>query len=401
MSVSKPARLWSALRAALVLGVFALAMPAAAMEASTNKSDNGSVEVTGAKTDIVFAAAHNVHVAATSSDDVFVAGHDLRFDAGSADHVFAAGNTISVTGDNARAFLTAGHDITFDTGSAASDVIAFGNNVTLNPTFKIGGSAVVFGQDVHLQSPVGRDLTIGGGTVTIDSAITGNVRAQGRHIIIGPNARIGGDLSYRATDKIEISPTAVITGKKVVLPADKNSITWGETRHGHMVMAGGGMHHRIMHDVMGALGFIVLSLVLTAVFPLLMARAGGMLTRNPLLAAGVGLMVLIVGPVLSILAMVTIIGLSLAFAMWALIWAALLIGFVGAAAGIAALAGRYGKNDAPPKLGTQLLWTLLGAIVISALGATPYIGFWVWLVACVLGTGAVSAQARSLMAKGA
>ncbi len=163
----------------------------------------------------------------------------------------------------------------------------------------------------------------------------------------------------------------------------------------------GGMHHRLMHDVMGALGFIVLSLVLTAVFPLLMARAGGMITRNPLLAAGVGLMVLIVGPVLSIIAMVTIIGLSLGFAMWALIWAALLIGFVGAAAGIAALAGRYGKEDAAPKLGGQLLWTLLGAIVISALGAIPYVGFWVWLVACVLGTGAVSAQARALMAKGA
>ena len=400
MSILKPARLWSAVRAVLVLGALALAVPAVAMEASAGKGDSSSIEVTGAKTDIVFAAAHNVHVAATSSDDVFVAGHDIHLDTGTADHTFAAGQTISVTGDNARAFLTAGHDITFETGSAASDVLAFGNNVTFNPTFKIGGSAVVFGQDVHLQAPVGRDLTIGGGTVTIDSAITGNVRAQGRHIIVGPNARIGGDFSYRAADKIEISPQAVITGKKVVLPAEKNEFTWNN-HHGRMMGAMGGMHHRIMHDVMGALGFIVLSLVLTAVFPLLMARAGGMITRNPLLAAGVGLMVLIVGPVLSIIAMVTIIGLSLGFAMWALIWAALLIGFVGAAAGIAALAGRYGKEDAAPKLGGQLLWTLLGAIVISALGAIPYVGFRIWLVACVLGTGAVSAQARSLMAKGA
>ena len=400
MSVSKPARLWSALRAVLVMGAIALALPAAAMEMKSDKGDNGSVEVTGAKTDIVFAAAHNVHVAATSSDDVFVAGHDIKLDTGSADHAFAAGNMITVTGDNARAFLTAGHDVTFETGSSASDVIAFGNNVTFNPTFKIGGSAVVFGQDVHIQAPVGRDLTAGGQNVTIDSAITGNVRAEGRHIVVGPNARIGGDFSYRTTDNIEISPQAVITGKKVVLPAEKSEITWSD-HHGRMMGAMGGMHHRIMHDVMGALGFIVLSLVLTAVFPLLMARAGGMITRNPLLAAGVGLMVLIVGPVLSIIAMVTIIGLSLGFAMWALIWAALLIGFVGAAAGIAALAGRYGKEDAAPKLGGQLLWTLLGAVVLCALGAVPYIGGWVWFVACVLGTGAVAAQARSLMAKGA
>ena len=138
-------RLWTAVRTALVLGALAVAMPAGAIEAQHAKSDDGSVEVTGAKTDVVFAAAHNVHVAATSSDDVFVAGHDIRFDQGTADHAFAAGQTITVSGDNARSFITAGHDVTFETGGAASDVIAFGQNLTFNSSFKIAGSAVLFG----------------------------------------------------------------------------------------------------------------------------------------------------------------------------------------------------------------------------------------------------------------
>jgi hypothetical protein len=388
--------MWTALRLALVLGVAALAMPASALDAQHGKGDDSSIEVTGAKTDLTFAAAHNVHVAATSSDDIFVAGHDIRFDGGSADHAFAAGETITVAGDNARAFLTAGHDITFESGSSASDVIAFGQNVSFNPTFKIGGSAVAFGKEVHVQAPVGRDLVVAGNEVTIDSAVTGNVRAEGRHIVIGPNAKIGGDLSYRASDKIEISPQATVTGKKVVLPPEKNSFTWGG--HHNTIHMGRGLHHRVLHDVMGGLGFIVLCLVMTAAFPLLMARSGAMLTRNPLMAAVVGLMVLIVGPVLSIIAMVTIIGLTLGFVMWALIWTALLVGFVGAAAGVASLAGRF-KADGAPALGPQLGWTLVGALAISILGALPFVGFWVWLLACVLGTGAVAAQARALMAK--
>lgn len=388
---------WKTLRAVLVLGAFAVAVPAAAMEMKSDKGDNGSVEVTGAKTDVVFAAAHNVHVAATSSDDLFVAGHDIKLDTGSADHAFAAGQTITVTGDNARAFLTAGHDVTFETGSAASDVLAFGNNVTFNPTFKIGGSAVVFGQDVHIQAPVGRDLTAGGQNVTIDSVVTGNVRVEGRNIVIGPNAKIGGDLSYRTTDKINISPQATIAGKKVVLPPRDDSWTWGG-HHNHIGHMANGMNHSIMHDVWGAVAFIVMALVLTAVFPLLMARSGGMLARNPLLAAGAGLVVLIVGPVLAIIVMITLVGAPLALTIMALGFAALMLGFVGAASGIASLAGRF-KADGVPNLGAQLLWTLLGAVVLCALGALPYVGGWIWFIACVLGTGAVAVQGRSLWAK--
>jgi hypothetical protein len=386
---------------ALAIGALALAVPAAAAEFSSAKGDNGSVEVTGAKPDVVFAAAHQVHVAATSSDDVFAVGHDVRLDTGTADHAFAAGQTVSVTGDNARAYLAAGHDLSFQTGSAANDVLAFGQDITFSPTFKIGGTAVIFGQDVHLQAPVGRDLVIGGNSVTIDSAVTGNVRAEGRHIVIGPNAKIGGDLSYRAGDKIEISPQAVITGKKIELPPGNDHWSWSDHHGKRGAGMMGGLKSRLHHDLWGAVSFLILSLVMTAVFPLLMARSGALLTRNPLLAAGVGLLVLIAGPVVAIIVMVTLVGATLALAMLSLIGAALMIGFVGAAAGVASLAGRIGKSGDAPRLMPQLLWTALGAIVLCVLGAIPYVGGWVWLLACILGTGAIATQARSLMAKGA
>jgi hypothetical protein len=382
---------------ALVLGAIALATPAAAVETLASKGENGSIEVSGAKSDVVFAAAHSVHVAATSNDDMFVVGHDIRLDQGSADHAFAAGQNVTVSGDNARAFLTAGNDLNFDTGSAASDVLAFGQNITFNPTFKIGGSAVVFGQDVHLQAPVGRDLIAGGETVTIDSAVTGNVRVEGHHVVIGPNAKIGGDLTYSA-DSIDISPKATITGKKVAQPRHEHG-NWDKGHHATGPL--GGMNHRLHHDLLGALAFVIMALVLTAAFPMLMARAGAMFGRNALLAAGVGLLVLIAGPIVCFIVMFTIVGLPLAFTMLFLICAALMLGFTGAAAGVASFGMRMGKGGDAPKLGGQLLWTLLGAIVLCALGAVPFIGGWVWLLACILGTGAIATQARSLLAKGA
>jgi hypothetical protein len=99
--------------------------------------------------------------------------------------------------------------------------------------------------------------------------------------------------------------------------------------------------------------------------------------------------------------MITILGASLGAALAMIVAALAFLGLAGAAAGLGMFARRLaGKGAATgePKLGAELGWTLLGAIVLCVLGAIPFVGGWVWLAACLVGVGAVAVRGRSSMA---
>jgi hypothetical protein len=376
------------LRGAAVAGALLAAGPAGAVQ--TLHGD--TVEATGPQSDVAFLSGHSVHVSSTSSDDVYAAGETIRFDKAAADHAFAAGQTIHVQDTDARALIFAGRTLDFDTGQARSDVVAFGQDVSFQSGFKIGGTAVLMGRNIDLQAPVGRDVIAAGQDVRIDSAVAGNVRAEGGRVVIGPNARIGGDLSYRA-DSIDISPQAVITGKRTILPARAHEHGW----KGRAPT----MEHRLRHDLWGAAAFTILALALAALFPGLMNRAGGMVARNPLIAGAIGIAALAAGPVVAVILLITLLGAPLAATLLAILFAVVFLGLGGAASGLGLFARRLTRGSAAteaPKMGPLLGWTLLGSLVLCALGAIPYVGGWIWMLACFVGLGAVVVKGREALA---
>lgn len=370
--------------------VIACALLAAGSAAAVTALHGDSVEATGQQSDVAFLAGHDIHVSSTSSDDVFAAGNTIRFDKATADHAFAAGETLHLNGVDMRALMLAGQTLDFDSGQAQNDVVAFGRDLSLQSNFKIGGTAVLMGRNVDLLAPVGRDLIVAGQDVRIDSAVTGNVRAEGRHLTIGPNARIGGDLNYRF-DSIDISPQAVISGKRTILPARENGRAhWGS----HKTT----LAERIASDLWGAAMFAILALGLTALAPGLIGRSGVMVGRNPLVAGLIGLGTLIVGPIVALVLMITIVGAPLGAAVLIIAAALTFLGLAAAAAGIGFLGRRLsgrGTSGEAPTLGAKLGWTLLGVVVLCVLGALPYVGGWIWLIACIVGVGAVAARGRA------
>jgi cytoskeletal protein CcmA (bactofilin family) len=348
-----------------------------------------SVSASGAKNDMVFAAGKNADVAVSTSDDVFVAAKSVRINQAGADHVFAAGEDVTYAGVDAEDILTAGKTVRFETGQAKDDVLAFGERVMLKPTFKVGGSAVLTGRVVEVEAPVGAELRAAGETVRIDSAVTGDVKVEADHVVIGPNARIGGNLSYR-TDDLKIDPKAVITGTKTVMPASE--------RHR-------GKHHepQSLQDRLVDLAFSifmtgVLMIGAVLLFPGLMERSGRMLGRNPLLAALAGVGLALVVPILAVVLAITIVGAPVALLLILLFGAGLLLAFATTAASLGLLLRRVtGKPDAAG-LGARIGWGLLGVVLLCGLGAIPVAGGWITLAACILGLGAVLLQGRSGLA---
>ena len=387
-----PERLrWSVQRLPLLLIAAAVlcAGPALAIEAQ----QGDTLDVKGAKSDMLFLSGKDLRIAVSSTHDVFAAGQAVRVDQASADHLFAISRTLSVVGADVRNGLVAGRDLSFESGQAQDGVVAFGQTLNFRPAFKIGGSAVIAGQTIDLRSPVGGDLYASGDQVTLDSAVGGNVQLQARHIVIGPDARIVGDLAYRA-DQIEISPQAVIGGHKTVLPAQAPAS--GAWKPSPPTLAG-----RIAGVLFGAAGFLILALGLTAIVPGLMARAGGMVGRNPLMSAVYGLVVLVMGPAVALVLLITLLGAPLAVVVL-LIWGLLLIAAgVAAAAGLGLWIRARARREAaakPPAFAGVLGWTVVGGLALCGLGAIPFIGGWVWLIACLLGAGALAAQGREALA---
>ena len=370
---------------ALSAGALLLAGPAAAIDATHAKS----VEATGPKTSVTFAAARNVRIAVTSTHDVFAAGNTIRSEGGSADHLIAAGETVTVAGTDLRDIIAAGKHLDLQTGQTHDDVVAFGENVSALPTFKIGGSAVMMGSHVELQAPVGGDVFAAGQDVRIDSAVTGNVKVEGRHVVIGPNARIGGGLAYRA-DQIEIMPGAVITGPKTILPP--------HARREHMSRPKT-IGQRIADWVVGTIAVAVMAMGLALLFPGLMAVSGRMVYRNPLIAALVGAGVLVLGPAVVLVLLVTLVGAPLSLTLLAMLCALVPVALAAGAAGLGFLIRSLtGKGKDKPNLVAQLGWTVVGAVLLCALGEIPIAGGWILLLACILGAGGAATHLRKRLA---
>ncbi len=367
----------------LVIAGFALA----AGSASAVEISNGDkTEVTGEKTDIVFAHGKTAHVQVKSTHDVFAIGGDVTVDKTTADHVFSAGQTVTVTDGDARDYFGAAKDLRLESGQSGDAVIAMGESVQLKSAFHVTGSAILMGKSLTIESPIGGQLIAAGQDVRLDSAVTGDVRLEGTHIVIGPNARIGGDLSYRGTS-VEISPQAVITGKKTILPPN-------EHRHGKMVRTP--MQH-FASKAWGVASFLVMVLVFAGLLPGAVGRAGGLIARNPVVPVVAGLVGLIGIPILCFALLFTVIGIGAA-GMLMLFWClGLLLGGVATASGVGHLIRSLaGQGKGETGYGALILWSLLGGVIVAGLGAVPFIGGWVWFVACILGFGALLAQGLPL-----
>jgi hypothetical protein len=267
------------------------------------------------------------------------------------------------------------------------DIIAAGARITLRPAARIGGDAVLAGGRLRIEAPIEGGLRAAGRDILLDGAVAGDVYLEGRSIVIGPNARIGGALTYRG-HSVQIAPATQITGEVTALQP--------RPRPNLRPLAG------IAMWAAAALlfGLFLMAVVISAAFPRLMNDTADVLRTRPLSMLGLGAALAILTPVAVLVLIVTLLGLPLAFvlgAAFALLWPLALVGAVYAGAMLAR--ARLRRNAAAPSTAARALWAGAAMIVFILLGLIPVIGFIVWLVAYLFGLGAVSLQAARAWAK--
>lgn len=309
----------------------------------------------------------------TVNGDVFAAGTTIEINGTVNGNVSLAGNSVTIDGTVSQGARVAANDFSM-AGSVGEDLLLLGN------TTAIGSSAVI-----------GRDLILTVSTMTIDGTVERRVAGVAEEVmhngsvgtefdisvetlVITDDASIGGDLTYRAEKEAEIAGGAEIGGEmKHEMVAEATDIDVGFS------------FDSIAFGIAGLIMTAVYGTALLLIFPRLTLAASNQLLENPLMSIGMGIVFLIVVPVVSILVMITVVGIPLGLIALLLYGIALFSAqiFVGMTIGRLILSFIADGN----RRLIQFLGLLIGLLILFGISFIPYVGPWAPLIVVILGLG--------------
>ena len=160
----------------------------------------------------VYAAHRQVLVQANIDGDLVAAGKTITVEGDVTGDVLAAGQNITIRSNVRDDVRAAGQHIRIE-GPVSGHIVAAGQTVTINQP--VGDWASLRGNTVVVVGNVGSNLEVQARTITIDAEVTGNVQLSGEEFSLGPNAVVGGDLTWRSDNEANISSEARIDGRLI------------------------------------------------------------------------------------------------------------------------------------------------------------------------------------------
>ena len=190
--------------------ILATAFAVLTLGSAAAMADDDKIMVFGGDT---YASGTTTVLNQDSPRNAFVAGATARLDGSVGRDALLAGARVrsnaSVNGD----LYAAGFSVKID-GTVAGDLSAAGADIEIGPRAAVSGNARLAAGSVEINAPIAGSLLVGSGDLTLNAAVSGDVRIMGDDIAFGPDATIGGTLTYYAPDEVAI-PESVIAADKV------------------------------------------------------------------------------------------------------------------------------------------------------------------------------------------
>lgn len=326
------------------------------------------------------------------ANDLYIAGGSIT-SAGkiNGDLVIGGGNIVisgdikedlTIGGGNISIFSNVGDDIRVGggtiiiNGKIGGDLIVGGGQVTISGP-GINGDMAIGGGNIRIDAPIIGDLLIGGGNVYINAPIGGNVKINADKITLGKNAIISGNLNYKSSEEIIKEDGAVIKGVVDFELIKKGSVP-------SKVLAG-------IFSVFLLLKFLSLLVCALVVGLLLQRYSKEIITKaikRPLLELGRGIIVMILIPIISLLLLITVIGIP--FGILGLLGFIIMMLFAWIIAPIilGSVVYRYFS-----KKELEISWKtiLLGVVIFILVGLIPFIGSLVRALLILITLGVITA----------
>ncbi len=327
-----------------------------------------------------YLAGATVDVHGAVEGDLTMAGLQAGLDGTVSGDVNAAGLLVhvgGVVGDDVRAL---GGQVVVQ-GWVSGDLLAAGGELSLTRGTRVSGKAMLLGRRIVDLGDVDGDLDATGSYVEIDGDVLGTVRIRSDEVVIGPKARLRGDLVVLGANPPRIAEGAKVAGEVTVaapLPATL----------GAWVVAGA-------RAALMQIGMLLLAWAWMALAPVLARDAAAIEWRSPGLAETMGVAAVFGLPLAAVLLALSIVGIPVALGVasaWVLL---VLAGYSSTAIFLGAwLRARTRRIPGAPGLHARLLWTLAALLLLRAASALPWVGWVVTVGAVLAGAGAVARAAQ-------
>lgn len=244
----------------------------------------------------------------------------------------------------------------------------------------ITNDAYLLGSEIDLSSDsyIWRNVRVAGGTVNLNGSIARNVYATVSNLSIGDNAEISGKLNYTSESEGNISENAKISE----LQFNKQEIKEKQTEDVNA-----------MSYVYKALGIAFKTLIVTLIIVFVVNKFKTLKRTNNvaidfLKNTAKGALVLVIVPILSILLMISVIGLGFGFVALALYVIALYMATSIMAVEIAQrILNKSQENEI--KKGKTILVSVLVSLVIWGISFIPVLGGIVNFIILLMGLGII------------
>ncbi len=359
-----------------------LALPAVALAADVRGGQSITIGRDEVIDDDLYIAGANVVIDGRVNGDVIAAGQTVLINGEVTGSVWAAGQTVTINGRIGGSARIAGQAGIVN-GPVQRDLLFAGQALSLAPGASVGRDVLAAGATANLLGRVGRNIGGSAEEITIGGPVEGRVDVQAGKLVLGPGARIGGDVIYTSRSPLELQPGATVAGRTV-----HNEPPQREQERPTISIVG-----KIIGFLVGlAMAFIVgLAIILLA--PRFTVRAAENIGLRPWESLGWGAIVLFVVPPILVIIAVTVIGIPLALIGLALYLIAIYIAQVF----VAIFIGWWLLNRLTPDTirtwpaaGPLVLAMVIGLVILSLLREIPFVGWLVTLIVVLLGLGAMA-----------
>jgi cytoskeletal protein CcmA (bactofilin family) len=258
-----------------------------------------------------FAAGETVILAGTVKGDAYIVGGQIIIDGTIDGDLLVAGGTITVNGTIGQDLRLAGGNILIG-GKITQNATLIGGNIHLTKDAKIGGNITTGSGNLTIAAPLKGNLYGGSGNLTLSNQIDGFVKIAAGHISLLPQTLIKGNLTYTSDQAPILTGNATVSGQiiKIDMPItvpkpDKN---WREVLEQRATEIKDTVTSAVF--ILGLINSLVLGFLIVYFFPNWSYRAILSIEESPWKTALIGLAGLILTPMLLVISLILIIGMS-------------------------------------------------------------------------------------------
>lgn len=355
------------LRATILLGLVSMAIiliPHTSQALSISTEERITITADQTVDDNFFAAGDQITIDGTVNGDVYAFGNSVTINGTVNGDVISGATTLEINGAVAGNVRAGGQRISIN-APVGKNVTVAGETITIDSEASVGWSIIAGGRTLKLDGPVGGNVSLAGEAITITNTVGSSVDVtlgEKGQVTLGDTAIIKGDFTYRGTKAATVAPTAVITGNTVHRQFDANI----EFDKEFFTRAW------ILGSLIGLFGLLLVGTILVSVAHDRVESVIKRMHQEPIIVMLWGLLMLIIIPILSVIAMITLIGLPLGLISLGCYMLAMYLAkiFVGTLLGTWIL--NRGNRSVP------LIWRMmLGTLLVVALSNIPGVG---WIV---------------------